>query len=306
MEKKTTRRIIGILVVVALVIILLPLMFNENETTAAPLQTSEANPPPFPGNSDPATLAENTVPPSHIGEMINHIVANDEQPAAEETVVTEETQPTSRVRTKAPAVEVRAARADATPPATEQTGAARQTLVAEDSTLDGVNLQNADLMTANSQTVSAQVLNDANNKIAEITNTQAPEPIKEPVQAPEAAAVVTNAVVTKAPAGAAVITKTTTTARNNVVTTTTTVTAKKLGWLVQLGSFKSKVNAERLTNSLRAKGYKAFTIQTKSNGQTRVCVGPEFKQVAANTIASKIAQEMKMQGIVMPYQAIAL
>jgi DedD protein len=76
--------------------------------------------------------------------------------------------------------------------------------------------------------------------------------------------------------------------------------------VIQLGSFKDKNNAERLTNSLRAKGYKAFTFETKSNGQTRVYVGPEVKQVAASTLASKIAQEMSLQGIVLAYKPLEL
>lgn len=81
---------------------------------------------------------------------------------------------------------------------------------------------------------------------------------------------------------------------------------KQSAWVVQLGSFRSKVNAERLTNSLRAKGYKAFTYETKSNGQTRVYVGPQFKQASAATIASKIETDMKMHGIVVSFKPLEI
>jgi DedD protein len=81
---------------------------------------------------------------------------------------------------------------------------------------------------------------------------------------------------------------------------------KKSAWVVQLGSFKSKLNAERLTNALRAKGYKAFTFETKSNGQTRVYIGPEFKQSSATTIASRVQSDMKMHGIVLSYKPLEL
>jgi DedD protein len=84
------------------------------------------------------------------------------------------------------------------------------------------------------------------------------------------------------------------------------VAAKQTAWVVQMGSFKNKTNAERLTNTLRAKGYKAFTFETKSNGQTRVYVGPQFKQVAAATTATKIESDLNMHGIVVSFKPLEL
>jgi DedD protein len=81
---------------------------------------------------------------------------------------------------------------------------------------------------------------------------------------------------------------------------------KKGAWVVQLGSFKSKINAENLTNALRAKGFKAFTFATKSNGQTRVYIGPEFKQSSALALAGKVQTSLSMRGIVVPYKPLEL
>ncbi len=81
---------------------------------------------------------------------------------------------------------------------------------------------------------------------------------------------------------------------------------KKGAWVVQLGSFKSKLNAENLTNALRAKGFKAFTYATKSNGQTRVYIGPEFKQSSALALAGKVQTSLSMHGIVVPYKPLEL
>lgn len=56
MEKKTTQRIIGILVAVSMVIILLPLLFEKNE---AATQTSSVKAPPFPDQvTEPAKVAQ--------------------------------------------------------------------------------------------------------------------------------------------------------------------------------------------------------------------------------------------------------
>lgn len=79
---------------------------------------------------------------------------------------------------------------------------------------------------------------------------------------------------------------------------------RQAGWVVQMGSFHNKDNAQRLANTLRAKGYKAFTREVKSS--TRVYVGPEFKQASAESLADKIQHEMNMQGIVITYRPLEL
>lgn len=59
MEKKTTQRIVGILVVIALVIILLPLLLDKNDASAT--QTASVSPPPFPDQQQatpPTTVAD--------------------------------------------------------------------------------------------------------------------------------------------------------------------------------------------------------------------------------------------------------
>jgi DedD protein len=81
---------------------------------------------------------------------------------------------------------------------------------------------------------------------------------------------------------------------------------KKTAWVVQMGSFRNKGNAIRLTNALRAKGYKAFTYETKSNGQTRVYVGPEFKQASASVLVNRIQEEIDMQGVIVAYNPLEL
>jgi DedD protein len=81
---------------------------------------------------------------------------------------------------------------------------------------------------------------------------------------------------------------------------------KKGAWVVQLGSFKKKINAERLTNNLRAKGYRAFVFETKRNQQTRVYVGPEFKRVAAASLKSKLQNEFKIQGVVLTFKPLEI
>lgn len=79
---------------------------------------------------------------------------------------------------------------------------------------------------------------------------------------------------------------------------------KNAVWVIQLGSFKNKTNALRLVNQLRASGYPAFIQEVASN--TRVYVGPETKQVAARSLATRLEADMKLRGIVVSYKPLSL
>jgi len=62
-------------------------------------------------------------------------------------------------------------------------------------------------------------------------------------------------------------------------------------WAVQLGSFSSQDNAERLAADLRKQGYAAFLsqLQTSSGKLHRVRVGPQKDRAEAESVASKLS-----------------
>ncbi len=74
-------------------------------------------------------------------------------------------------------------------------------------------------------------------------------------------------------------------------------------WVVQLGSFESKVNADKLNLSLRKVGFPAFVEPLTKNGETnyRVRVGPEILRADADALLKKIKTKMKLDGIVLNY-----
>jgi DedD protein len=63
-------------------------------------------------------------------------------------------------------------------------------------------------------------------------------------------------------------------------------------WAVQLGSFSSQENAERLATSLRGQGYAAFLSQLKTgSGELhRVRIGPQKDRASAEAIAAQLAK----------------
>jgi DedD protein len=73
-------------------------------------------------------------------------------------------------------------------------------------------------------------------------------------------------------------------------------------WAVQLGSFSSQENAERLAASLRKDGYAAFISQLKSGSQQlhRVRVGPQKDRGSAESVAAQL-QKAGHKGQVVPH-----
>jgi DedD protein len=62
------------------------------------------------------------------------------------------------------------------------------------------------------------------------------------------------------------------------------------GWTVQLGSFASRANAERLVLDLKAKGFAAFSTESDSGGRKlyRVRVGPPGDHSSAEALGARL------------------
>lgn len=73
-------------------------------------------------------------------------------------------------------------------------------------------------------------------------------------------------------------------------------------WAVQMGSFSSKANAERLATNLRKKGFAAFLSQLKmSSGELhRVRIGPQKDRSSAESIAAQL-DKAGYKGQVVPH-----
>jgi len=239
MEKKISRRIVGSLVVVALVIILLPLFSNND---GAPLiQSAAIEKPTFPVSpAETVALVENensTIPESAAHKKIKDIMTPDKN-------------------------------------------------------LPGMSsAANNNQHAAPALSVASNSAEPLNPKIVKVIPAASTQQVK-----PEVKAVV-------AENSKAVDSKHHDAATKNKIDI---ASLKNPAWVVQLGSFKNKNNAARLTNALRSKGYKAFTYETKSNNQVRVYVGPEFQQVAAASLATKIEKDMQMQGVVLSYKPLEI
>jgi DedD protein len=64
------------------------------------------------------------------------------------------------------------------------------------------------------------------------------------------------------------------------------------GWVVQVGTFGQKANADRLVATIRRNGFDAFISATDRGGKPlyRVRVGPAGTREAASEIAARLAQ----------------
>lgn len=251
MERKTTQRIIGILVIAALIVILLPLLFNGN-SSESPKLTAEVKVPPFPEQ----------VPQSATDTNLAQQASAASQPTPDVNP-----QPSTDIAQSSPI----------TPPAQDTNN----------------NL--------NTNTVS---MNDPlPTQIAEATPSNIQDTIVIPdTQKSDVSSIQEKPIVSKNPPHIEKI-KLAKSGKPQL-THHDLVKLKNSAWVVQMGSFKNKTNAIRLTNQLRAQGYKAFTREIRST--LRVYVGPEFKQASAATLANKIEQQMKLRGIIISYKPLEL
>ncbi len=75
------------------------------------------------------------------------------------------------------------------------------------------------------------------------------------------------------------------------------------GWVVQVGSFADKENAEKALAKLRLSGYDSFVEEVKVGSKSlyRVRVGPEVDKKRAESLNSQIADTLKLKGQVLRY-----
>ncbi|MGD2120057.1 MAG: SPOR domain-containing protein [Chromatiales bacterium] len=74
-------------------------------------------------------------------------------------------------------------------------------------------------------------------------------------------------------------------------------------WMIQVGSFSSRENAEKLLQELRKQGFDSHLEQAQVNQATvfRVRVGPEVERSNAEKLAKQIAEKFKLNGKVIRY-----
>ncbi|MCD6055677.1 MAG: Sporulation-like protein [Gammaproteobacteria bacterium] len=75
-------------------------------------------------------------------------------------------------------------------------------------------------------------------------------------------------------------------------------------YVIQLGSFSEKENAQRLSLSLQAAGYPAFMMPAKESADSahwQVWVGPFLEQNAAEAALVGIQQKIEVEGLIILY-----
>ncbi len=75
------------------------------------------------------------------------------------------------------------------------------------------------------------------------------------------------------------------------------------GFVVQVGSFSQKANAESLTRKLQAGGFPAFVEGTRAGGKSiyRVKVGPRPTREAADDLRQRLIDKQRLEGIIVSH-----
>jgi DedD protein len=77
----------------------------------------------------------------------------------------------------------------------------------------------------------------------------------------------------------------------------------QMNWVVQVGSFSSKDNAEKLNQKVKKAGFRSFVNPITQNDKImhQVCLGPEYDEADAKNLLKEIKNKMKLGGIVKKY-----
>jgi len=77
----------------------------------------------------------------------------------------------------------------------------------------------------------------------------------------------------------------------------------QMNWVVQIGSFSNKKNAEKLNLRAKDAGFRSFINPITQNNKImhQVCLGPEYDEVDANKLREEIKDKMELNGIVKKY-----
>jgi DedD protein len=139
-------------------------------------------------------------------------------------------------------------------------------------------------------------------RLAQPGEAAAPEPASAPATNPMAPPPSTNNMAAAPPAPAARPAGTTSPAAQTEAPrpSASNQRAERGTFVVQLGSFGSRANADRLVRDMTAKGFAAFVAPITSNGRElfRVRVGPVHDRAAAETLAAELKRAGQSGSIV--------
>jgi DedD protein len=298
---KLKKRIIGFLLLVGFGLILIPLFFGhsipEDELKLSshvpePLAKSEDLAVPMP---DKATTVPNVAP-------ITQSSSTSSTSQSTDGVVFEQVQP---LPSAAPAF-------NSAPPVQSTSTTTSTTAAKSTPTASTPSLSHIAPISDTAPPTATPTSSTPSTLASTTTDISNPTPIKS-TTAPVASS-------TKSTTGTNTAKKTTSTTLSKKTTSTTTKTTaaakpkatakteQKIpaakAWVVQLGSFSDKVNANKLVSKLQAQGFKAYTktTQTDKGPLIRVLVGPELKRTDAETTANKLRQQLSLHSIIVPME----
>lgn len=316
MDKQKTQRIIGILVIIAFVIVLIPLFFGRTDgITEMSNAKSVSVPVPDQSNATP--------------ELAKNDSSSSEERTPDDNAILGSAAPTDQPT------------ANSTPLPVNNTGNDTQNITTPDTAptnaSDDSQIKNTDTPLQTADTNNTSNPQEINSEPAALPTPKAPNDVVQKdtsTQISNATPVndatpIENGLKPNLPSASSELSK------PNSSNITTIKKHKKIisvknhhnkikplninsnelaklnstAWVVQMGNFKDKNNARRLADKLRLSGYKAFTKEIKAasgNIHTRVYIGPEFQRAQALHLAKKVAEETKMQGIVVSIKPLEI
>jgi cell division septation protein DedD len=312
MDKQKTQRIIGILVIIAFVIVLIPLFFGK--TNVSTEVSSNTKPLALPEQPDTTVVAKADVNEGQTPDDSAILGSATPTPASTNNIQdnVSNTSDTTSVNTSE--------NPNLSAPNSVSTDSASpvSTTTPVPTTIDTPNTPTLD-QAANNNTPNTNLENSANltnpqkntaiNTTAEVSdslnnNTVSSKPLSEmkhTVQQSSSPIKKHKKIITDKRHSSKV--------KPVNLSSSEIEKLKSTAWVIQMGNFKDKDNARRLADKLRQAGYKAFTKEIKSaqgNIRTRVYIGPEFQYNSALHLSSKVEKDTKIHGIILSVKPLEI
>lgn len=301
MDIKTKHRIIGVIVLVALAVIIIPLFFSRSQSSDKAAALSAKVPTPPQKQAVQLAIPAANSASSNSSELATQALqaGNSDQSAQQDQIAaqSEANDQAANEETNTPTTASTTAAAPAT--ATESSASADTTAQTPNNNPDNSASTQAAAASASSSSINSEVNNQQSVSPDQVDESLSSDETLHEKAAPRTKTGAVKKALAEAKSKAHIAKKHHYTEKEKVKPA---IAAH--AWTIQLASFSQRINAQQLVKQLRAKGFTAYIHEARSErGEvSRVFVGPELKKERADLLLKKLHEAFGLKGVVVEYK----
>jgi len=321
MDTKLKQRLLGAIVILALIIIFLPMLFNRHAKDKTPTLQEIPNPPAQPSVSQTTDQSDTTMVSAQTSrdQTTQPTETSTDQSSNDTTVMSEDNEQADDMSTSeqqsSTSEGIAVTSTSTVPPATVSVSKPveqNNNVQSKNSVVNNATVKTQPTKSSMPTLPKASTDNQVDTQITDTSNDLG-APVHDATSndnqtANDSVASVQKSIpsfniresnLTSSNVAGALPIKKVTSSKSRIAK----AAANNKAYVVQLGYFGNPTNAKRLVSKLRSKGFTAYGYQTKKGGKTmtHVFVGPAVKRAQAEQMKAKLFSVMKMKGMVVNF-----